>query len=268
MEKPAPKSWRVLVASPLATPFEITEGGRALHDWAAGAFQQLEAAGDEPVVAVAIPEGLTVTAPPHIRLIAVPSPRAAAAWPALLRTRLAREALEVGADAVWFLDIGADPPPGAWAALRAELVAGAGVALVPRLLPGLEEPGVLILAREKGPAGERLAPALIAARQCRPTEGSASFPVIGGSLECAAVPIATFGLARFGPPLPGWGPLPPDAQGWFASAREKQIPVRAVVLGGARGPGGDDDRQDHDQRHEETDGRQRGMTAAENSGPA
>jgi len=229
---------RVLIASPI--DFRKGPAADAIAQWAAVGKREVEAVGDTPLYAVCgvidskdpctFEEPVGEVSVLVVRRTADPA-RAAAAGYILERIRLTREAVRVRADIIWFLDLNLTPPEGSWAALRAEVVAGAGGALVPHPIENtMTIPGVVIPSAIRNNLF-----ALVDARTCSPEPGRNSFRVLGGGMGCVAVPMYTFLVVRFTVEAINITDeytktiLSGEAVGWYMNAARHQVPIRALA---------------------------------------
>lgn len=233
---------RVLVAAPF-TPAGTSEDVAA---WQTVARREVEFRGDVPLfaVSVAIDKGAAHPAldVPGVAVLVVEREadpaRAAAAGQIIERIRLTREASEARADFVWFLDLDIRPPTGGWQALRDELEAGAGAALIPYPIDALDgHPGVVVIGQNI--RGDNVLVMVDSWTQAAEA-GRASFPAVGGGLGCVAIPIHTFLVVKFAVAsldavVLGSGAAPEkvvlsgEALGWFINALRAQVPIRAIA---------------------------------------
>jgi hypothetical protein len=217
-----------------------------IASWQAAARREVEARGDVPLFAICAAVDTGAPHPsydvPGVTVLVVERDadpaRAAAAGKIIERIRLTREASEARADIVWFLDLDIRPPVGGWPALRDELEAGAGAALIPYPMDALDgNPGVVVIG--KNARGDKVI--VMVNSWTRAAEaGRASFPAVGGGLGCVAIPIYTFLVVKFavasldavvvdGSAEPEKMVLSGEALGWYINALRAQVPIRAIA---------------------------------------
>lgn len=237
---------RVLVAAPF-TPGTTAEGVAA---WQAVARREVESRGDVALFAISATIDTGAARPsldvPGVSVLVVErdaNPAQAAVSQAVTRKilgriRLTRKASEARASIVWFLDLDIRPPVGGWSALRDELEAGAGAALIPYPLAELDSnPGVVVIGRNT--RGDKVL--MLVDSWTRPAEaGRTSFPAAGGGFGCVAIPLSTFLVVKFavatldavvlgGNPEPEKIVLSGEALGWYVNALRARVPIRAVA---------------------------------------
>jgi hypothetical protein len=260
MAGPLPPRCRVLVAA----PFTADTTSEQVAAWRASAQREADkgAATDTLVFSICAVVGPGTPAPkiavPGVHVVVVeqdPGPpksvAARASAQIIGRIRLARQASEMKADIVWFLDLNIRPPRGGWDAMREEIVQGAGAALIPYPLTTLGDgivisslntnkhgaaPGVVVVGRDEAGVSvfEMVDPWTRAAEA-----GRASFPAVGGGFGCTAIPICTllvvkFSAASIDVKVAGPGNsaenrvFAGEASGWYLNALRAKVPVRAI----------------------------------------